>query len=261
MGVRSWFLSTTVGPVAGDDRRRRSAWWPRSSSRGSCRGSSRCWSAWDVTAALVRRRRVAVDRALHPGGDAASSRSGRTTRGPSTHLLLLGAAVVSLVGVVLAFLKANEGRHRARGAARGVRRGHDRRARGCSCTPCSRCGTRTCTTRSPKGGIDFKIERATEQPDYVDFAYTAFTIGMTFQVSDTDITRREMRHQVLRHALISFLFGAVILGDDDQRDRRPAEHVVQSGRRHVELSGTASSRGRSSSGRPPPRRPGLPCSR
>ena len=34
---------------------------------------------------------------------------------------------------------------------------------------------------------------------------------MTFQVSDTDITRREMRHQVLRHALISFLFGAVIV--------------------------------------------------
>ena len=53
--------------------------------------------------------------------------------------------------------------------------------------------------------------RGTEHPDYVDFAYTAFTIGMTFQVSDTDITRREMRRQVLRHALMSFLFGAVIL--------------------------------------------------
>ena len=34
---------------------------------------------------------------------------------------------------------------------------------------------------------------------------------MTFQVSDTDVTRREMRHEVLRHGLISFLFGAVIL--------------------------------------------------
>ena len=34
---------------------------------------------------------------------------------------------------------------------------------------------------------------------------------MTFQVSDTDITQRAMRHQVLRHALISFLFGAVIV--------------------------------------------------
>ena len=34
---------------------------------------------------------------------------------------------------------------------------------------------------------------------------------MTFQVSDTDITQRAMRHQVLRHALVSFFFGAVIL--------------------------------------------------
>ena len=53
--------------------------------------------------------------------------------------------------------------------------------------------------------------RTSERPDYLDFAYTAFTIGMTFQVSDTDITQRAMRHQVLAHALLSFLFGAVIL--------------------------------------------------
>jgi uncharacterized membrane protein len=62
----------------------------------------------------------------------------------------------------------------------------------------------------PEGGIDYK-SKGLERPDYLDFAYTAFTVGMTFQVSDTDITRREMRRQVLRHALISFLFGAVIL--------------------------------------------------
>jgi len=59
-------------------------------------------------------------------------------------------------------------------------------------------------------GIDFK-SKGVEQPDYLDFAYTAFTVGMTFQVSDTDITRREIRRTVLRHALISFLFGAVIV--------------------------------------------------
>jgi uncharacterized membrane protein len=63
--------------------------------------------------------------------------------------------------------------------------------------------------KEPTGGIDFK--HGHERPDYVDFAYTAFTIGMTFQVSDTDITRREMRHHVLQHALISFVFGAVIV--------------------------------------------------
>jgi uncharacterized membrane protein len=34
---------------------------------------------------------------------------------------------------------------------------------------------------------------------------------MTFQVSDTDITQQRMRRAVLRHALLSFLFGSVIL--------------------------------------------------
>jgi uncharacterized membrane protein len=48
-------------------------------------------------------------------------------------------------------------------------------------------------------------------PTYGEFLYFSFTIGMTFQVSDTDITSRAMRRQVLRHALVSFLFGSVIL--------------------------------------------------
>jgi len=61
----------------------------------------------------------------------------------------------------------------------------------------------------PDGGIDFN-EKA--PPDYMDFAYLAFTIGMTFQVSDTDLTSKPMRRTALRHALISYLFGAVIIG-------------------------------------------------
>jgi uncharacterized membrane protein len=61
----------------------------------------------------------------------------------------------------------------------------------------------------PVGGIDFKTR--TEQPDYLDFAYVAFTVGMTFQVSDTDIQARRTRRTVLRQALLSYLFGAVIL--------------------------------------------------
>lgn len=58
------------------------------------------------------------------------------------------------------------------------------------------------------GGIDFKERSA---PAYSDFAYLAFTVGMTFQVSDTDLTTRSMRATVLRHALVSYLFGAVIV--------------------------------------------------
>ncbi|HUE09237.1 MAG TPA: DUF1345 domain-containing protein [Acidimicrobiales bacterium] len=58
------------------------------------------------------------------------------------------------------------------------------------------------------GGIDFNEQ---DGPDYLDFAYLAFTIGMTFQVSDTDLQAKPIRRTALRHALISYLFGAVII--------------------------------------------------
>jgi uncharacterized membrane protein len=60
----------------------------------------------------------------------------------------------------------------------------------------------------PVGGIDFN---AKDRPDYRDFTYFAFTIGMTFQVSDTTVDDRSIRRQVTRHALLSYLFGAVIV--------------------------------------------------
>ncbi len=59
------------------------------------------------------------------------------------------------------------------------------------------------------GAIDFKS--GAYEPDYSDFAYVAFTVGMTYQVSDTDIRNRLVRRTVLRHALISYLFGAIIV--------------------------------------------------
>lgn len=58
------------------------------------------------------------------------------------------------------------------------------------------------------GGIDFNDG---QKPSYVDFAYLAFTVGMTFQVSDTNIGDRRIRRAVLRHALLSYLFGTVIV--------------------------------------------------
>src|SRR5262249_7404492 len=63
---------------------------------------------------------------------------------------------------------------------------------------------------APIGGIDFKA-KTDYAPDYRDFAYVAFTVGMTFQVSDTDIQIHRIRRTVLVHALLAFLFGAVIL--------------------------------------------------
>jgi len=58
------------------------------------------------------------------------------------------------------------------------------------------------------GGIDFNMA---EPPRYSDFAYLAFTIGMTFQVSDTALQNSAIRAVALRHALLSYLFGAVII--------------------------------------------------
>jgi uncharacterized membrane protein len=59
------------------------------------------------------------------------------------------------------------------------------------------------------GGINFNED---DPPDYLDFAYLAVTIGMTFQVSDTDLGSKAIRRTALRHALISWLFGAVLIG-------------------------------------------------
>ncbi|HVU57395.1 MAG TPA: DUF1345 domain-containing protein [Puia sp.] len=50
-----------------------------------------------------------------------------------------------------------------------------------------------------------------ESPDYLDFAYFAFVIGMTFQVSDITISSRHMRRVVLVHGLLSFIFNTVIV--------------------------------------------------
>ena len=60
----------------------------------------------------------------------------------------------------------------------------------------------------PDGGIDFNQD---EPPSYSDFAYLAFTLGMTYQVSDTDLSSATLRRTALRHALLSYVFGTVII--------------------------------------------------
>lgn len=59
-----------------------------------------------------------------------------------------------------------------------------------------------------EGTVDFKKDH---KPAYSDFVYLAFTIGMTFQVADTDLIGTEFRKTVLRHALLSYVFGTVIV--------------------------------------------------
>ena len=57
-------------------------------------------------------------------------------------------------------------------------------------------------------GIHFEGE---DEPDYRDFAYLAFTIGMTYQVSDTTLSAKPIRRIALRHALLSWVFGTAVV--------------------------------------------------
>ncbi len=58
------------------------------------------------------------------------------------------------------------------------------------------------------GGLDFPGEAL---PGYGDFAYFAFVLGMTFQVSDVEITSKAMRRLALGHSLAAFLFNIVVV--------------------------------------------------
>src|SRR4051794_11186450 len=126
---------------------------------------------------------------------ATSEDTGRVT----TSLILLGASVVSLLGTGLALVKAGD-------ATPG---GHFVLSTFAVLTVAAS-WTVVHTVFAlryaheyygdPEGGIDFKNP---ELPDYRDFAYVAFTIGMTFQVSDTDVQAPRIRRTVLRHALLA----------------------------------------------------------
>ncbi|GAB3713744.1 DUF1345 domain-containing protein [Nocardiopsis nanhaiensis] len=60
----------------------------------------------------------------------------------------------------------------------------------------------------PAGGIDFNTQLP---PSYQDFFYFSYNIGMTYAVSDTNVSHAQIRAVVLRHSLLSFVFGTVIL--------------------------------------------------
>lgn len=58
------------------------------------------------------------------------------------------------------------------------------------------------------GGLEFPKE---DKPDYLDFAYFSFNVGMTFQVSDVEVTSKRLRKLVLLHSLISFIFATIMI--------------------------------------------------
>jgi uncharacterized membrane protein len=162
---------------------------------------------WDVAAVFyLCSTWLTVGRLDPEGAERAAVRQDPSV--PASELVLILAAVACLVGVGLALVKAGQV-------------GGDTKAYlivlGVASVIASWATVHTIFTlryarlyyAGQPGGIDFNEESA---PAYLDFAYVAFTIGMTFQVSDTDLTTPEIRRTALRHALLSYLFGAVIIG-------------------------------------------------
>jgi uncharacterized membrane protein len=149
------------------------------------------WVAWVLVTIGPRTAAETRDIALSEDG----SRVARDT-------MLVGASVASLVGVVLVLLKAAP----EHGAARSLLTAL------AALTVLLSWATvhLVFTLRYARlyygggGGMDFHDDRP---PDYRDFTYVAFTIGMTYQVSDTDLTSKQVRRTALRHALLSYLFG------------------------------------------------------
>lgn len=58
------------------------------------------------------------------------------------------------------------------------------------------------------GGLEFPNDK---KPDYIDFAYFSFVLGMTFQVSDVDVTSKRLRRLSLLHSILSFIFNTVMI--------------------------------------------------
>jgi uncharacterized membrane protein len=141
--------------------------------------------------------------AAHTAQQAVGEDPGRA----ATDVLLLTASVVSLVAVGLVIVKAGN----SSGTAEVMQA-----ALGLASVVLSWTVVHTVFAlryaslyyHGTDGGLDFNQDAP---PRFSDFAYVAFTIGMTFQVSDTELTTPEVRGTALRHALLSYLFGSVIL--------------------------------------------------
>lgn len=161
-------------------------------------------AGWIVGAAVYLTWTWVVAGRMSPEQTAAHAARVDTT-GLMTDLIVVSASVVSLAGVGHLLRAASAERGAIYGAAVGV-----------GSVVVSWVAIHTVFTLryaklyySGDGGIDFNQP---EPPAYVDFAYLAFTIGMAFQVSDSNLQTRRIRATALRHALLSYLFGVVIVG-------------------------------------------------
>jgi uncharacterized membrane protein len=163
-------------------------------------------AGWAVAAVVTVASTWLRIRGMNPEETAAHAQSEDYSR-PIADLIVLSASVASLVSVGFALVEA---RHNS-GTGKGLLI-----ALAVAVVACSWLAVHFVFAvrygdlfyGDPVGGITFNED---DRPNYRDFAYFALTIGMTYQVSDTNITDRTIRRQVTRHALLSYLFGTVII--------------------------------------------------
>jgi uncharacterized membrane protein len=161
---------------------------------------------WDAAALVLEAWTWLVVKRMNPEQTATHATREDPTRSAGDTLLLL-ASVASLAAVGFFLIEANSASGSTRDLLAGV---------GLATVALSWLLVHTVFTLryaslyygGRDGGVDFN---QSTPPRYSDFAYLAFTIGMTFQVSDTDLQTTPIRATALRQALLSYLFGAVIL--------------------------------------------------
>ncbi|QDW62134.1 DUF1345 domain-containing protein [Oerskovia sp. KBS0722] len=163
-------------------------------------------AGWSVAALLF----VVWTWAVIAPMDARVTASHATREEPSrrvAHLFILAAAVVSLVGVGLLLL-ASPADKSAQALTAVFAVGSVAISWAAVHTLFGLAYARQYYT-GVDGGIDFN---QAEPPRYLDFMYVAFTVGMSFAISDTNVTSGAIRRTALGHALLSYMFGTVIIG-------------------------------------------------
>lgn len=162
-------------------------------------------AGWDVTAIVFIGFIVVATR----GKDSAGTKAMATRQDDSrsaAEAVLVGASVFSLVGVAFALIAA--------GGTNGLTKSAISGLVVLSVLVSWASVHAVFTLRYARiyyrdgGGIDFHAGETL--PDFGDFLYVALTIGMTFQVSDTDLNSKPIRMTALRHSLLSYLFGVVV---------------------------------------------------
>ncbi len=173
-------------------------------------GAAAFAAGWLVVAAIVLSHDLRLVRRLDAEATAAHATRDDPTR-PGARSVLLLACLASLVGVVGLLVQANAAQGWRQDALAGL---------GLAVVAASWLVVHTTSmlhyawlycsevAAGRTGGIAFEGG----PPCYLDFAYVAFSVGMTYQVSDTGLGSTAMRGAALKHALLSFVLGAVVLG-------------------------------------------------